>query len=157
MPPPRTECDNVHMHVWLRYTLLAAVTTAATAHWVPPTDSTPAYYTAAPRRSTGPILSGKQLTGPNFSHPFQATIYKMAAKIEAVLYEQPCYCRCDRALGHKSLHSCFEGTHGAECGTCMRQTMYAYQQTKLGKTPGEIRAGIEHGDAQNLRLEDAQL
>lgn len=145
------------MQVWLRCTLLAAVTTAGTAHWVAPTDSTPAYFTAAPRQATGRIMSGAQLSGPNFSHPFQVTIYQMAAKIDKVLYSQPCYCRCDRALRHKSLHSCFEGTHGAECGTCLRQAMYAYQQTRLGKTPEQIREGIQHGDAEGLRLEDAAL
>ena len=145
------------MQVWLRYALLASVTAAGTAHWVGPTDSTPAYFTAAPARSTGAILTGTQLSGPNFSHSFQVTAYEMAARIERVLYQQPCYCRCDRALRHKSLHSCFEGTHGAECGTCMRQAMYAYQQTKLGKSPQEIRAGIQRGEAEGLRLEDASL
>ena len=53
-------------------------------------------------------MSGQQLTGRFFSHPYQVTVYKMAAKIPAVLSQQPCYCRCDQALGHNSLHSCFE-------------------------------------------------
>ncbi len=145
------------MQAWLRYGLLAATTVAGAAHWVPGTDTTPAYYTVAPSRRDAPILSGDQLSGQFFTHPFQITAYRMAAKIEKVLYAQPCYCRCDRALRHKSLHSCFEGTHGAICGTCMRQAIYAYQQTKLGKTPDQIRNGIEHGEAQDLRLEDAAL
>ncbi len=145
------------MHAWLRYALLLTATAAGSAHWVEGTDLTPAFYTVAPQRSAHPLLSGNQLTGEAFSHPFQVTAYQMAARIEKVLYAQPCYCRCDRALRHKSLHSCFEGTHGAECGTCLRQAMYAYQQTKLGKTPDEIRAGVEHGDWQAVRLEDAAL
>ena len=28
----------------------------------------------------------------------------------------------------------------------MKETVYAYQQTKLGRTPAQIRAGIERGD-----------
>lgn len=143
------------MQAWLRYGLLAAVTVAGSAHWVPGTDSTPAYYSIAPRHPEAPILSGDQLTGQYFSHPFQVTAYQMAAKVEKVLYAQPCYCRCDRALRHKSLHSCFEGTHGAICGTCMRQGVYAYQQTKLGKSPEQIREGVKRGEWQNVRLEDA--
>ena len=59
-----------------------------------------------------------------------------------VLYQLPCNCRCDRALGHTSLRSCFEGLHGTECSTCAKEGFYAYQKTKLGKTPAQIRAGI---------------
>jgi hypothetical protein len=81
----------------------------------------------------------------------------MAAAIPKVLYQQPCYCRCDREMGHNSLHSCFEGLHGAACSTCMKEGMYAYQQTKLGRTPAEIRSGIERGEWMKLDLEKAAM
>jgi hypothetical protein len=81
----------------------------------------------------------------------------MAAAIPAVLHQQPCYCHCDKVMGHNSLHSCFEGTHGATCSTCMKEAIYAYQQTKKGQTPAQIRAGIEHGDWQTVDLEKAAL
>lgn len=142
---------------WVRYGLLALVTTTATVKWVQPTESTPAYYLVGPHRELHPILSGEQLTGPYFSHPYQVMVYVMAAKVEHVLYEQPCHCRCDLALQHKSLHSCFEGTHGATCATCMREAVYAYQQTKLGKSPEEIRAGIERGDWKDVDVQAATL
>lgn len=145
------------MQAWLRYTLLATTTVAATAHWVPGTDSTPAYYTVSPHHAEHPLLSGDQLTGINFQHPYQVKVYRMAANVESALYAQPCYCRCDRALRHKSLHSCFEGTHGAECATCMREAVYTYQQTKLGKTPEQIRQGIMSGDAEHVDVIGATL
>lgn len=145
------------MQAWIRYSLLTSAVVAGSAHWNPGTDTTPAYYSVAPQRDSAPILSGSRLSGPFFSHPFQVTAYEMAAKIGPVLYQQPCYCRCDRALRHKSLHSCFEGTHGAICGTCLRQAIFAYQQTKLGKTPQEIRTAIEHGEAQDVSLDAATL
>lgn len=145
------------MQLWMRIGVLATVTAAGSAHWIPGTDTTPAYYEVAPRHAEHPLLSGQQLTGPFFSHPFQVTGYQMAARIEKVLYGQPCYCRCDRALRHKSLHSCFEGTHGAICATCLRQAIFAYQQTKQGKSPEQIRAAIEQGEAQNVDLENAAL
>ena len=145
------------MHTWLRYGLLLTATVAGSAHWIEGTETTPAFYTVAPPREIHPILSGDQLMGEAFSHLFQVTAYKMAARVEKVLYAQPCYCRCDRALRHKSLHSCFEGTHGAECATCMRQAIYAYQQTQLGKTPGEIRDGVKRGDWQSIQIQDAAL
>jgi hypothetical protein len=70
----------------------------------------------------------------------------MAQRIPNVLYELPCFCRCDRELGHSSLRSCFEGTHAATCSVCMREGAYAYQQTKLGRTPAQIRLAIERGE-----------
>ena len=145
------------MPTWLRYTLLATTTVAAAAHWNPGTDTTPAFYSMAPHAATHPLLAGAQLTGPSFQHPYQVMAYQMAAKAEKALYLQPCYCRCDRALLHKSLHSCFEGTHGAECSTCMREGIYTYQQTKLGKTPEQIREAIEHGEAQKVDVLNATL
>jgi hypothetical protein len=97
------------------------------------------------------------LTGPYFQHDYQVTAYKMAARIPAVLHQQPCYCRCDREMGHNSLHSCFEGTHGAACSTCMKEGVYAYLETKKGRTPSQIRAGIEKGEYLKVDLEKAAL
>jgi len=137
--------------------VLGLVTMAASAQWTNPSDDVPAYNAKAPVKPLPPVLSGKQLTGIYFSHPYQVTAYKMAAKIPGVLHQQPCYCHCDRAMGHNSLHSCFEGTHGAACSTCMREAVYAYEQTQKGQTPAQIRAGIERGEWQNVDLEKAAL
>ncbi|MEI9977775.1 MAG: CYCXC family (seleno)protein [Edaphobacter sp.] len=136
---------------------LGMVTLAASAQWSNPSDDVPAYNAAAPVKPLPPVLSGDQLTGIYFTHQYQVVAYKMAAAIPAVLHQQPCYCRCDRALRHNSLHSCFAGTHGATCSTCMKEAVYAYQQTKLGRTPAQIRTGIEHGDWQTVDLEKAAL
>ncbi|NYF79941.1 CYCXC family (seleno)protein [Granulicella arctica] len=133
------------------------LTVVASAQWSNPAEDIPAYNAAPPTAPLPPVLSGNQLTGVYFSHPYQVTVYKMAAKIPAVLHQQPCCCRCDREMGHNSLHSCFEGTHGAACSTCMREAVYAYQQTKKGRTAAQIRAGIERGEWQNVDLEAAKL
>ena len=137
--------------------VLGLVTIVASAQWTNPSADVPTYNATASAKPLPPVLSGDQLTGVYFSHPYQVVAYKMAAKIPGVLHQQPCYCRCDMALGHNSLHSCFEGTHGAACSTCMREAVYAYQQTKIGKTPAQIRAGIERGEWQNVDLEKAAL
>jgi hypothetical protein len=136
--------------------LLGLLSLAASAQWTNPSTDVPAYNLEAPKTAP-PIMSGQQLTGPYFEHPYQVIAYKMAAKVPNVIAQQPCYCRCDRAMGHNSLHSCFEGTHGAACSTCMKEGVYAYQQTKLGKTPTQIRAGIERGEWQQIDLERASL
>ena len=136
---------------------LGLVALAASAQWTDPAHDIPAYNPAAPAKAVPAIMSGTQLTGPYFQHAYQVTAYKMASKVSSVLYQEPCYCRCDREMGHNSLHSCFEGTHGAACSTCMREAVYSYQQTKLGCTPAQIRAGIERGEWQNIDLESAAL
>ncbi len=142
---------------WGTCILLGTGTIVASAQWSNPSEDVPAYHAAAPAKGLPPVLSGDQLTGTYFTHPYQVVSYKIAAKIPAVLHQMPCYCRCDRALGHKSLHSCFEGTHGAACSTCMREAVFAYEQTKLGKKPAEIRAAIERGEWQNVDLLNASL
>jgi len=136
---------------------LGLITIVASAQWTDPSADVPAYNATAPHKALPPILSGNQLTGIYFTHHYQVVAYEMAAKIPAVLHQLPCYCHCDRALGHNSLHSCFEGTHGAACSTCMGEAVYAYEQTKKGKTPVEIRAGIERGDWQSIDLLKAEL
>lgn len=145
------------MNALARYGVLALVTAAGTARWNAPTENTPAYYSAAPKTDYAPLMKGEQLTGPYFSHSYQVKAYQMAAKVEKALFAQPCYCRCDLAMHHKSLHSCFEGTHGAVCATCMRQAVYTYQQTKLGRTPQQIREGIMRGEWQDVDVENAEL
>ena len=90
-------------------------------------------------------MSGQQLTGQFFRQKWQVEVYKQAAQIPDVLYQLPCYCRCDRALGHASLHSCFEGTHGAICATCAAEEAYAYKMTKQGKTPKKFAPASNAG------------
>ncbi|MEO6982702.1 MAG: CYCXC family (seleno)protein [Edaphobacter sp.] len=136
---------------------LALATMAASAQWTNPSEDIPAYNATAPKKTLPHILSGNQLTGIYFSHQYQVVAYEMAAKIPAVLHQQPCYCHCDRAMGHNSLHSCFEGTHAAICSTCMKEAVYAYEQTKKKQTPAQIRAGIERGEWQNVDLLKAAL
>jgi len=134
---------------------LGLVTIAGYAQWSNPADETPAYHTDAPASAASlpPVLSGDQLTGPYFHYTWQVKVYQEAAKVPTVIYQLPCYCRCDKALGHTSLHSCFEGTHGAICSTCAKEGAYAYKMTKLGKTAKQIRDGIEHKEYEQIDLD----
>jgi hypothetical protein len=117
----------------------------------------PHFNERAPAAGTelAPILSKDQLWGSNAQFPYQTHAYELAAKIPKVLYQQPCYCYCDRSMGHKSLHSCFSSTHGAECETCLKELYYTYTMNKQGKTARQIRAGIIKGDWKLIDLETA--
>ena len=134
---------------------LGLATVASYAQWSNPADDIPAYHTAPPAKSDPlpPILSGSQLQGDYFRYAWQKQVYVEAAQVPTVIYQLPCYCRCDKALGHTSLHSCFEGTHGAICSTCAKEGAYAYKMTKLGKTPQEIRAGVERKEYESIDLD----
>jgi hypothetical protein len=79
--------------------------------------------------------------------------YRMAAKIKPVLFQMPCYCHCDRNMGHKSLLDCYGGTHGSVCDVCLKEGIFTYEQTNKGKTPAQIRAAIIRGDWQAVNLE----
>jgi hypothetical protein len=116
----------------------------------------PAFHPGAPAKGEElpPILGKDQLWGDNAQYPFQTHAYELAAKIQNVIYQQPCYCYCDR-MGHKSLHSCFEGTHGAQCSTCMKELYYTYQMTKQHKTADQIRKGIIAGEWKQIELQTA--
>jgi hypothetical protein len=100
------------------------------------------------------ILPKEELWGENAQSPFQTHAYELASKIPAVIHQMPCYCYCDRT-GHNSLHSCFEGTHGAQCDVCMRELYYTYGEKKKGKTVAQIRKGIIAGEWKTVTPEMA--
>ena len=140
---------------WFMGLAVFAVTAVSYAQWSNPADDVPAYHATAPLKVAAlpPILAGAKLTGENFQYPWQVHVYKQAGQIGNVLYQLPCNCRCDRALGHTSLRSCYEGLHGTECSTCAKEAFFAYSQTKAGKTPAQIRAAIAHHDYESIDLE----
>ncbi|MGH9746055.1 MAG: CYCXC family (seleno)protein [Candidatus Acidiferrales bacterium] len=107
----------------------------------------PAYHAAPPTGALPDTLDPKQ-----FPDARTQNIYALAAKVKPVLYQQPCYCRCDREVGHTSLLDCFGDMHGSVCDVCKKEAVYTYQQTKLGKTPAEIRAGIMAGKWKQVDL-----
>ena len=140
---------------WVLGLAVFALTAASYAQWSNPADDVPAYHPSAPLNvhALPAILHGAQLTGENFRYPWQVHVYQQTTKVGNVIYQLPCNCRCDKALGHTSLRSCFETLHGTECSTCAKEGFYAYQQTKLGKTPAEIRAAIARHEYESIDLE----
>jgi hypothetical protein len=136
----------------LLFVLVLAITLFAQSD----SNQVPAFHQTPPKKGTAlaPILPREQLWGPAFQRDYQVHAYELAAKIPGVIYQLPCYCYCDR-IGHQSLRSCYESTHAAHCGACMQELYFAYQQTKLGKTPAQIRAAIEKGQWSKVNLETA--
>ncbi|MHB8503516.1 MAG: CYCXC family (seleno)protein, partial [Candidatus Acidiferrales bacterium] len=108
-------------------------------------ETIPAYHTSVPE---GPLPA--TLSPSLFTDPIAQNAYRLAARIKKILYQQPCYCHCDRSQGHGSLLDCYTGKHAAECGICVREDLYAYEQTRKAKSAAQIREGIERGDWQKV-------
>ena len=140
---------------WVLGIAVSVLTVASYAQWSNPADDIPAYHPSAPLKVSAlpPILAGAKLRGENFRFPWQVHVYQQAVRIGNVLYQLPCNCRCDRALGHTSLRSCYEGLHGTECSTCAKEAFFAYRETKAGKTPAQIRAEINRREYESIDLE----
>ena len=143
----------------LTVVFLFLVTLTVSAQWSSPQEEeggVPAYNAAPPPKGTKlpPILAKSELWGADAQNPYQTHAYELAAKIPNVIHQQPCYCYCDR-MGHNSLHSCFENTHGAQCATCLKELYYSYQQHQKGKTATQIRAGIIKGEWKQVDLQAA--
>lgn len=162
MRTPGESGYNTHEIIMMKRCLmlgLVVLTLLISAPWAisaPDEARVPAYNASAPTKGFQlPAILGKgQLWGDNDQYPFQSHAYELAAKIPNVIYQQPCYCYCDR-MGHKSLHSCFESTHGAQCSTCLKELYYSYQMSKQHKTAAQIRKGIVAGEWKQIDLQSA--
>jgi hypothetical protein len=135
---------------------LVCVVSMTHAQWKDQQPDVPAYNKTAPAKGEKlpPILTEQQLAQAGLTDPAQKASYKAAARIAGVLHQVPCYCYCDRHAGHKSLRSCFEGTHGANCSTCMMEALYSYQMTKKGWTASQIRDGVIRGEWKQIDLQN---
>ena len=108
-------------------------------------NSIPAFHAEAPKGELP-----KTLNPEFFSDPLVKNAYSVAARIKKTLYQQPCYCHCDRSKGHTSLLDCFASEHGSGCGTCIYEDLFAYEQVHKDKTPAQIREGIIKGEWKSV-------
>ena len=104
----------------------------------PMAQAMPAHYETAPSRSSlGPTLDPAKFFG------LARDAYRAAREIPQTLAQLPCYCHCDRGMGHKSLHSCFEDEHASQCATCINEALLALKLEKEHKlTAAQIRDRI---------------
>ena len=54
-----------------------------------------------------------------------------------------CHCDCARHFGHRSLLTCFESDHGANCDICMGEAIIAVQLAGQGQSLDTIRKAID--------------
>jgi Protein of unknown function with PCYCGC motif len=117
----------------------------------PADEAVPAFHAEPP---TAPLPATLEPT--LFANALSQNAYAFAARVKKLLYQQPCYCRCDRSQGHGSLLDCFAGKHASVCDVCIREGLYTYEQSRKGKSAAQIRTGIESGEWKQLDLSKYQ-
>lgn len=110
-------------------------------------DSIPAFHEGPPQGELPATLPPEL-----FGSVVVQNAYTLAAKVKKILYQQPCYCHCDRSVGHASLLDCFASKHGSGCDVCMKEAIYSYEQSRKGKTAAQIRTGIESGEWRRVDM-----
>ena len=107
----------------------------------------PAYHPLRPRGPLPETLDPKQ-----FADAETQNVYALAAKEKSVLYQLPCYCRCDKEVRHKSLLDCYVDDHASHCLLCKKEAAFAYTETQAGKTAMQIRKEIMDGKWKDVDL-----
>jgi Protein of unknown function with PCYCGC motif len=91
----------------------------------------PAYQSASEVGQLPPTLPASEFFGK------AREAYVVARKIPETLAQLPCYCECDKAFGHKSLHTCFVDDHASHCAVCVDEALLAYKLQKDEKLTAE--------------------
>ena len=68
----------------------------------------------------------------SFSNPDVRDTYEKAKLVADRLDDMYCYCKCKEnpGLKHKSLLTCFQDEHAAECGICLNESKQAFLDFK---------------------------
>jgi hypothetical protein len=98
-----------------------------------PTATVAATTTTAPNRVAKPS-SGRSkaelaasIADPGLVSSEIRDVYEKMKLVPDRLDQMYCYCHCHENMGHRSLLSCFQGDHAAECGVCLREGYQAYE------------------------------
>jgi hypothetical protein len=118
-----------------------ALTQTRSLSTMPPTNAdsrqVPAYYEVPPAAAElPPVVAPSRFAGK------AREAYEAVKQIPVTIAQLPCYCHCDRGMGHKSLHSCFEDDHASHCAICVDEALMAYRLQKEGLSAGQIRKQI---------------
>ena len=111
-------------------------------------EEVPPYHPDAPAAKDLP----ETLDPMKFPDAITQNAYAMAAKIKPVLYQQPCYCHCDKEMGHGSLLDCYVSNHAAVCNICKMEAIYSFNETARKKSAAQIRDGIINGEWKKVDL-----
>jgi Protein of unknown function with PCYCGC motif len=91
-----------------------------------------------PARQPGNVVT----LDPNLFHGQVKAAYQVARRDPALLAQLKCYCECERSFDHRSLLDCFRDTHGANCGICIDEALWADRAAREGASLREIQDAL---------------
>jgi hypothetical protein len=106
-------------------------------------------YAETVKGGTVPVTAGlietRPLMAPNRFKGRVSEVYKWAAEIPEVFDSLYCYCGCKEnpRFKHKTLLTCYTDTHASKCGICLKEGQMAWELTKKGMSPTEIRGEVD--------------
>lgn len=94
---------------------------------------------------TAGLIETRPIMAPNRFRGRVSAVYRWAAEIPEVFDSLYCYCRCKEnpRFKHKTLLTCYTDTHAAKCGICLKEGQMAWELTKRGMSPTEIRGEVD--------------
>jgi hypothetical protein len=94
---------------------------------------------------TASLIETRPVMAPNRFKGWVSEAYRWAAEIPAVFDQLYCYCKCKEnpKFKHKNLLTCFTDTHAAKCNICLKEGQMAWELTKRGIEPQQIRSEID--------------
>jgi uncharacterized protein with PCYCGC motif len=110
-------------------------------------DQVPAHHENPPSGALPATIDPKQ-----FPDAQTQNIYTLAAQVKEILYQEPCYCGCDKDQSHKSLLDCYVDRHASLCDVCKKEAVYSYLHSKKGETAEQIRKEIVEGKWKEVDL-----
>jgi hypothetical protein len=108
----------------------------------------PAFFETLQQAGPLPVTLSPELFGKSAA----AKAYQVAKEIPGVLAQQPCFCHCDRASGHRSLVDCYHDDHAAVCLICIKEALLARKLHQEGIIAADIRKRIIAGDWQKIEV-----
>ena len=82
--------------------------------------------------AAGMTLASTILDPNRFQDPLARDAYEKAHEVAERLDKMYCYCHCHEHMGHRSLLTCYQGDHAAECGICQKEAEMAWADWKNG-------------------------
>lgn len=91
------------------------------------------------------LIETRPLMAPNRVRGAAASVYRWAAEIPGVFDQLYCYCKCKEnpRFKHKNLLTCYVDQHASKCNICLKEGQIAWELTKKGMDPQQIRGEID--------------
>jgi len=100
---------------------------------------------AAPHPDPRPGVTAERVLPPaSVPHVIGSNeAYAAARTMPGLLDGIYCHCECAKNFGHRSLLTCFESDHGANCNICMGEATLAARLAAQGNSLQQIRKAID--------------